>query len=136
MTSELKPESVLTQIAQSAAQLIDADKAAIWRISPDSSRLDIVAAVNLSEAYRQHSLAIGEGVVGAAVSTRGPVVVADALNDQRLVAAHLLQTPDDLGRADAAKIVALAARDDREGDFLGVRGGEHEDAASSGGQPS
>ena len=86
LTSELKPESVLTQIAQSAAQLIDADKAAIWRVGPDNSRLDIVAAVNLSDAYRQHSLAIGEGVVGRAVSTRGPVVVSDALNDQRLVA--------------------------------------------------
>ena len=86
LASELNPESVLTQIVQAAAKLINADKAAIWRMRTDIHRLDIVASVNLSDAYRRHSLAIGEGVVGQAVSTRAPVVVSDALNDQRLVA--------------------------------------------------
>ena len=88
LTSELEPESVLTQIAQTAAQLINAEKAAIWQLSEDETRLSIVAAFNLGHAYQQHTLNVGEGVVGRVVATRAPVVVNDAMNTQLLVASR------------------------------------------------
>ena len=82
LTSDLEPGSVLAQIAQTAADLIGVDKAAIWQVDEDGKRMRIVAAYNLGDAYRQHSLRIGDGVVGRAVATRAPVVVNDAMNDQ------------------------------------------------------
>ncbi len=86
LTSELEPGLVLTQIAQAGAQLIGADKSAIWQLHDDRRHLEIAASFNLGEAYRHHTLPLGEGVVGRAVSTRAPVVVADALDDERLFA--------------------------------------------------
>ena len=88
LTSELEPESVLTQIAQTAAQLINAEKAAIWQLSEDGTRLTIVAAFNLGLAYQQHTLNVGEGVVGRVVASRAPVVVNDAMNTKLLVASR------------------------------------------------
>ena len=90
LTSDLEPGSVLAQIAQTAADLIGVDKAAIWQVDEDGKRMRIVAAYNLGDAYRQHSLRIGDGVVGRAVATRAPVVVNDAMNDERLVATREL----------------------------------------------
>ncbi|MYD92813.1 MAG: GAF domain-containing protein [Chloroflexi bacterium] len=97
LTTDLEPESVLAQIAQSAAHLIDVDKAAIWQVDADGKRMRIVASYNLGDAYRRHSLGIGDGVVGRAVATRAPVVVNDAMNDERLVATRELIATEGYG---------------------------------------
>ncbi|MBM4436307.1 MAG: GAF domain-containing protein [Actinobacteria bacterium] len=84
LTSNLDLRSVLAMIARQAAELIGVEKAAIFRIDETGDRLCIVAAHNLGSKYATLTLKVGEGVVGRAVASRAPVVVADARTDERL----------------------------------------------------
>ena len=97
LVSNLDLQSVLAQIVRQAAELTDMEKAAIWRIDEERKLLRIVSSYNLGPSYTQHTLGLGEGVVGLTLETRAPVVVNDALNDERLQAPRELIAEEGYG---------------------------------------
>ena len=84
LTSRLEYTEVLSTIAEQAAAILSADKAAIFQYDESADDLAIVAAHKLSPRYRHLRLRIGEGVAGRVAARRAPLIVEDALSDQRL----------------------------------------------------
>ena len=84
LTSRLEYTEVLSTIAEQAAAILKADKAAIFQLDESAGDLSIVAAHKLSARYRSLRLQLGEGVAGRVAERRAPLIVEDALSDQRL----------------------------------------------------
>ena len=84
LTSRLEYTEVLSTIAEQAAAILNADKAAIFQLDDSAGDLSIVAAHKLSARYRNLRLRLGEGVAGRVAERRAPLIVEDALSDQRL----------------------------------------------------
>ncbi len=84
LTSRLEYTEVLSTIAEQAAAILSADKAAIFQYEEAAGDLTIVAAHKLSSRYRRLRLRVGEGIAGRVAAQRAPLIVEDALFDRRL----------------------------------------------------
>ncbi len=88
MASSLDLNQVLEIIARHAAELSNADRAAIFQLDEKAHDLFIVAGYNLSDRYKTMRVRVGEGAVGRSVASRTPVQVEDVISDPILTTAH------------------------------------------------
>ena len=88
MASSLDLNQVLEMIARHAAELSNADRAAIFQLDKKAHDLFIVAGYNLSDRYKTMRVKVGEGAVGRSVASRTPIQVEDAISDPILTTAH------------------------------------------------
>jgi GAF domain-containing protein/two-component sensor histidine kinase len=84
LVSSLDVHQVLSVMARQAAMITGTDMAGIFELDEERQLLKIVAHHNLSEAYQQVAVKVGEGAVGLAVSERRAIVILDAQQDPRL----------------------------------------------------
>ncbi len=87
VASSLDVNEVLDLITGYLRDLGRADKCAVFMLDDRHRVYRIIASQGISEQYREHVLVPpGEGVIGIALKTREPVIIADALNDERISA--------------------------------------------------
>jgi signal transduction histidine kinase len=79
ITSRLRLEEVLSTIAGQAAEILQADGAAIFLNR--GARLDLAAVHNMPSAFLGSSLALGEGLAGKVAATRQSIRVEDYRRD-------------------------------------------------------
>ncbi len=73
-------------IAEQALQIVPQSRTTLWRLDPEDGRLHcLVFLRNGVLEPSPTSLAVGEGITGAAVQQREPVMVNDSHNDPRSV---------------------------------------------------
>jgi GAF domain-containing protein len=88
IASSLDLREVLETIARHAAELSNAEKAAIFKLDEASHDLLVVAGYNISDHYRTMRVKVGEGAVGKSVANRTPIQVQDAYNDPHLASVY------------------------------------------------
>jgi GAF domain-containing protein/anti-sigma regulatory factor (Ser/Thr protein kinase) len=86
IASSLDLEDVLEQMARQAAQITATDMSGIFVLDERNGLLTMAASHNMTDAYRQIAVPVGEGAIGLAVAQRQPVVILDAQADPRLQA--------------------------------------------------
>ncbi|HWE36754.1 MAG TPA: ATP-binding protein [Isosphaeraceae bacterium] len=88
------PEAALAEVLTAVAGLLGAPRGEARRLDPGRGELDLLAAIDLPEPYRDrfHRLPVGHGPAGLAIERRALVVVED-------VAAGAEAEPDDAERS-------------------------------------
>ncbi len=86
LLSELDLSQLLKLIAQHAVVLLAADEAVIFRLEDDGSTLrPILVHASYAEPMLAFSIQVGQGITGAAVAERRPILANYALQDPRAV---------------------------------------------------
>ena len=68
-------------IVRHAAELSNADKAAIFKLDEIAQEIFVVARYNISDDYKTFRIAAREGAIGQSILDRNPVHFEDAQND-------------------------------------------------------
>lgn len=83
--SSLDLDQVLDMIVRHAAELSNADKAAIFKFDEIAQEIFVVARYNISEDYKTFRIAAREGAIGQSILDRNPVHFEDVQNDPALI---------------------------------------------------
>ncbi|MFQ5840312.1 MAG: response regulator, partial [Candidatus Methylomirabilales bacterium] len=86
LASAVERQETLQQIARAAVELLDAAGATVWAVAPLGETLTLEAEVGGTYAHlRTHTrLRIGEGIVGAIVAGRQPLILDEYTRDPRV----------------------------------------------------
>ncbi len=79
--ASLDLNQVLDMIVRHAAELSNADKAAIFKLDETAQEIFVVARYNISEDYKTFRIAAREGAIGQSILDRNSVHFEDAQND-------------------------------------------------------
>ncbi len=85
VTSVLDLEELLAQIPRLIGRLIEFDAFAVYLLDERRSELKIAYSVGYPERHRHMRLRLGDGLVGAAVTSHTPLLVNDVTQDTRYV---------------------------------------------------
>ncbi|MCL4508796.1 MAG: GAF domain-containing protein [Chloroflexi bacterium] len=89
VASSLDVQEVLDLIVTYLKDLGRADKCSVFVLDDQIGAYRIASSKGLSEGYRERvRVPVGQGVVGAALRTKEPVIVFDALSDPRIAASE------------------------------------------------
>ncbi len=84
ITSDLYLEDVLKLIVTLTANVMQAKICSLWLLDDDTKELKIRATQTMSEEYlKERSLKVGEGIVGAVVAAKEPIIIKDVLKEPK-----------------------------------------------------
>ncbi len=86
--SSLDLDQVLDMIVRHAAELSNADKAAIFKLDEEAQEILVVARYNISDEYKTLRIAAREGSLGQSILDRNTVRIEDAQSDPVLAQVH------------------------------------------------
>jgi two-component system, response regulator PdtaR len=90
ITSDLYLEDILKLIVTLTASMMNAKICALWLLDEETKELSIRATQALSPGYlKGRAIKVGEGIVGAVVLDREPIIINDVSKDKRYKAKAL-----------------------------------------------
>ncbi len=85
LTATLSLDDVLQRVVDAAVTIFDASESRLWLVDEDGRTLSLQAASgSTAPVVGQYRFAVGEGLVGALVQARRPLVVPDLVADPRV----------------------------------------------------
>ena len=84
LTATLSLDEIFQRLAGAAVELFDSSVARLWLVDEDGAHVSLAAAAGTASSVEGiRRFRVGEGLVGAALTTKRPVTVADVLGDPR-----------------------------------------------------